>query len=278
VASIATALTEAKTIIDTLDAEALLAHVLDKPRSHLRAWPEKELDAQQLDAFRQLVTRRSNGEPLAYLTGWREFWSLLLQVSPATLIPRPDTEVLVEQALTIIPTDADWHIADLGTGAGAIALAIASERPRCKVVATDICPEALEVAQVNAQRLELANVEFRQGDWHEALQPNEHFQLITSNPPYIEAGDPHLQGDSLPFEPQQALTPGTDALAALRIIIEQMKPHLTTPGWLLLEHGYDQGAVVRELLSQHGYIELNTQRDLGDNERMTFARLNNSSP
>lgn len=276
--NITTVLADAKTTIDAIDAEALLAHVLDKPRSHLRAWPEKELDAQQLNAFQQLVTRRTSGEPLAYLTGWREFWSLLLQVSPATLIPRPDTEVLVEQALAIIPADADWRIADLGTGAGAIALAIASERPRCRLIATDICPEALEVAQANARRLQLNNIEFRQGDWHEALQADEYFQLVASNPPYIEASDPHLQGDGLPFEPQQALTPGSDALAAIRIIIEQIKPYLAAAGWLLLEHGYDQGAEVRALLHQHGYIKVNTWRDLGNNERMISARLDDSNP
>jgi len=276
--NITTVLADAKTTIDAIDAEALLAHVLDKPRSHLRAWPEKELDAQQLNAFQQLVTRRTSGEPLAYLTGWREFWSLLLQVSPATLIPRPDTEVLVEQALAIIPADADWRIADLGTSAGAIALAIASERPRCRLIATDICPEALEVAQANARRLQLNNIEFRQGDWHEALQADEYFQLVASNPPYIEASDPHLQGDGLPFEPQQALTPGSDALAAIRIIIEQIKPYLAAAGWLLLEHGYDQGAEVRALLHQHGYIKVNTWRDLGNNERMISARLDDSNP
>ena len=273
--NITTALQHAKQQIDRLDAEALLAHVLEKDRSHFRAWPEREIEEQQLTQFQQLVTRRAKGEPLAYLTGWREFWSLLLQVSPATLIPRPDTETLVEQALEKIPADANWHIADLGTGSGAIALAIASERPNCNIVATDICPEALKVAQTNAQRLQLNNVEFRQGNWHEALKTDEQFQLITSNPPYIDAGDEHLKHDGLPHEPQQALSPGEDGLAAIRIIVEQMKAHLCAPGWLLLEHGYNQGISARELLSQQSYTDVISHMDLGNNERVTQGRRTN---
>jgi release factor glutamine methyltransferase len=272
VPSIAQVLAEAKTRIDTLDAEALLAHVLDKERSYLRAWPERDVAATPLSEFRNLVARRDRGEPLAYLTGWREFWSLRLQVSPATLIPRPDTEVLVEQALQLIPPHADWRIADLGTGAGAIALAIANERRRCRVVATDICPQALHIAQANAHRLGIDNVEFRQGDWHAALHATERFQLIASNPPYVEAHDRHLQDDGLPYEPLQALSPGVDGLAAMRIIVAQVGHHLRAPGWLLLEHGYDQGEAVRALLARHGYTEVNSRRDWGDNERITAGR------
>lgn len=271
-ANIAAVLAEAKTAIDAIDAEALLAHVLDKERSYFRAWPEREIDAKQLSEFRQLVTRRAGGEPLAYLTGRREFWSLLLQVSPATLIPRPDTELLVEQALAIIPPDADWHVADLGTGSGAIALAIASERPHCHLIATDICADALDIARANARRLSIGNVEFRRGDWHEALQTDERFQLIASNPPYVAANDRHLRDDGLPFEPQHALTPGVDGLAAIRVIIEEMRPRLCPLGRLLLEHGYDQGTAVRALLNRHGFEKITTKRDLGNNERMTLAR------
>ncbi len=269
--NITAALQQAKQKIDSIDAEALLAHVLDKNRSYFRTWPEREIESQPLEQFQQLVTRRAAGEPLAYLTGWREFWSLLLQVSPATLIPRPDTELLVEQALKIIPADANWQIADLGTGSGAIALAIASERPNCHVVATDISTAALAVAQANAQRLNINNVEFRQGSWHEALKDGEQFQLIASNPPYIDADDKHLQHDGLPHEPLNALTPGTDGLAAIRTITKQMKKHLCPPGWLLLEHGYDQGQAVRELLNQHDYSEPHTQKDLSNNDRLTLA-------
>lgn len=271
-ASISIVLAEAKTEIDAIDAEALLAHVMGKDRSYFRAWPEREIEAQQLNEFRHLVARRAGGAPLAYLTGWREFWSLPLQVSPATLIPRPDTELLVEQALAKIPANAEWLIADLGTGAGAIALAIAGERPSCRIVATDISPAALGIARANARRLNIDNVEFRQGDWHGALHPGERFQLIASNPPYVEANDRHLQGGGLPFEPQQALTPGADGLAAIRVIVGQMRPYLCPRGWLLLEHGYDQGGAVRALLNQHGFEEINTKCDLGNNERMTLAR------
>lgn len=269
--NIAAALQQAKQQIDKLDAEALLAHVLEKGRSYFRAWPEREIETEALQQFQQLTERRAKGEPLAYLTGWREFWSLLLQVSPATLIPRPETELLVEQALEKIPQDANWQIADLGTGSGAIALAIASERPNCHIVATDISANALAIAQANAQRLKINNIEFRQGSWHEALQQGERFQLIASNPPYIDANDEHLQYDGLPHEPQNALTPGIDGLTAIRIIIEQMKNHLCPPGWLLLEHGYDQGQAVRKLLEQQGYAEAHTLKDLGDNERLSIA-------
>ncbi len=269
--NIAAALQQAKQQIDKFDAEALLAHALDKDRSFFHAWPEQEIEHQALEQFQQLVKRRATGEPLAYLTGWREFWSLLLQVSPATLIPRPDTELLVEQALEKTPTDVDWRIADLGTGSGAIALAIASERPNCHVVATDISTEALAVAQANARRLNINNIEFRQGSWHEALQQDERFQLIASNPPYIDADDKHLQHDGLPHEPQNALTPGTDGLTAIRIIAAQIKSHLSTPNCLLLEHGYDQGPQVREILAQQGYTSVITHTDLGGNERMTQA-------
>ncbi len=269
--NIASALSAARDKIDRLDAEVLLAHVLDKERSYLRAWPERELDDDALSRFQQLLRRRQQGEPLAYLTGWREFWSLLLQVTPATLIPRPETELLVEQALEKIPANANWHIADLGTGSGAIALAIASERATCQIIATDICAEALKVAQTNAQRLQLHNIEFRQGEWRDALKQNEHFELIVSNPPYIDVEDEHLQGDGLPFEPQTALTPGKDGLLAIHIIVEQMKAHLSPLGWLLLEHAYHQAAEVRELLEQHNYKEISTLRDLSGNDRLTQA-------
>lgn len=269
--SIAAVLAHAKTRIDAIDAEALLAHILEKDRSYFRTWPEQDIGKEPLRQFQQLVERRMNGEPLAYLTGWREFWSLLLQVSPATLIPRPDTELLVEQALEKIPVAAHWQIADLGTGSGAIALAIASERTNCHVVATDISNDALTIARANAQRLNINNIEFRQGSWHEALKEGEQFQLIASNPPYIDADDKHLQYDGLPHEPRNALTPGNDGLTAIRIIIKQMKNHLRQPGWLLLEHGYNQKQAVQDLLKQQNYSEPHTLKDPGDNDRLTTA-------
>lgn len=258
--------------IDRLDAEALLCHLLQRDRSYLRAWPERELEAELLNQFNTLVQRRQQGEPLAYLIGWREFWSLKLKVTPATLIPRPETELLVEQALQRIPLDATWHIADLGTGTGAIALAIASERPTCRITATDFSQEALAVAQENATQLGITNIEFRHGSWCEALG-DERFEMIASNPPYIDERDDHLQRDGLPFEPKTALTPGGDGLSALKTIITEAKRHLTAPGWLLLEHGYDQGATVRDLLIAAGYDEVATLRDLGGQERLSLGRL-----
>ena len=269
---IATLLQQAIQQIDRLDAEALLCHLLQRERSYLRSWPEREIDAELNAQFQTLVARRQQGEPLAYLIGWREFWSLRLHVTRATLIPRPDTELLVEQALARIPAAAQWQIADLGTGSGAIALAIASERPHCQFTATDFSPAALQVATDNATQLGIHNIEFRHGSWCEALA-NNHYQMIVSNPPYIDASDHHLQHDGLPFEPQSALTPGGDGLAALRIIIDHARPHLDTPGWLLLEHGYNQGEMVRELLQQAGYHGAITLQDLGGQDRLTLAQL-----
>lgn len=259
--------------IDRLDAEALLCHLLQRDRSYLRAWPEREVESELIAQFNTLIARRQQGEPLAYLIGWREFWSLKLKVTPATLIPRPETELLVEQGLQRIPHDATWRIADLGTGSGAIALAIASERPACHIVATDFSQEALTIASDNAMQLGITNIEFRHGSWCAPLR-NEQYEMILSNPPYIDNSDSHLHHDGLPFEPQTALTPGDDGLSALRTIITEAKQHLTTPGWLLLEHGYDQGAAVRELLQQAGYDEVATLRDLGGQGRLSLGRLN----
>ncbi len=270
--NITTTLQQALHQIDRLDAEALLCHLLQRERSYLRAWPEREINAELSDHFRALMTRRQQGEPLAYLIGWREFWSLKLNVTPATLIPRPDTELLVEQALARIPPAAQWQIADLGTGSGAIALAIASERPNCQLTATDFSAAALVVASGNATQLGIHNIGFCHGSWCEALA-NNRYQMIVSNPPYIDASDHHLQHDGLPFEPQSALTPGDDGLTALRIIIDQARSHLAPPGWLLLEHGYHQGEMVRELLQQAGYHGAITLRDLGGQERLTLAQL-----
>ena len=266
-------LAAARQRVESVDAEALLGHALNKSRAYFRTWPEKELSSNELDQFHALLARRQRGEPLAYILGWREFWSLRLKVTPATLIPRPDSEQLVEEALKLIPADASWHIADLGTGSGAIALAIASERPGCLLVASDISNSALQVAQDNALRLGIDNVKFRCGNWNKALKTNERFQLIVSNPPYVDAGDKHLQHDGLPFEPHIALTPGKDGMAHLRIIIEQMKAHLVRPGWLLLEHGYQQGQQVRALFAQQRYHQTTTHHDLSGNERLTRGRF-----
>jgi release factor glutamine methyltransferase len=256
-----------------LDAEILLAHALHKPRSYLRAFAEVEVEAESEQAFALLVARRAAGEPIAHLTGEREFWSLLLQVTTDTLIPRPDTELLVEQALEHIPADADWQIADLGTGSGAIALAIASERPRCHVVACDLSTAALAVAQANAQKLGLDNVEFRHSDWCSALAGDEQFEMIVSNPPYIRAADPHLEQGDVRFESRLALVAGEDGLDAIRLILDQAKQHLVSGGWLLIEHGHDQGQSLRELFTAAGYADAKTLQDSGQNDRLSLAHL-----
>lgn len=256
-----------------LDAEVLLAHALHKPRSYLRAFAEVEPDAETEQDFALLVARRAAGEPVAHLTGQREFWSLPLQVTADTLIPRPDTELLVEQALEHIPANAGWRIADLGTGSGAIALAIASERPHCHIVACDLSTAALAVAQTNARQLGLNNIEFRHSDWCSALSEDEQFEIIVSNPPYIRAADPHLEQGDVRFESRLALVSGEDGLDAIRLILEQAKQHLVKGGWLLIEHGYDQGQSMRELFDSAGYLNAKTLQDSGQNDRLSLAQL-----
>ncbi len=253
-----------------LDAEVLLAHALCKPRSYLHAWPERVPDHAALIRFRTLLARRLAGEPVAHLTGNREFWSLSLAITPDTLIPRPDTETLVSLALDRIPPAADWQIADLGTGSGAIALALAVERPRCRITATDISPAALEVAAQNAERLGIDNVEFVCGDWCEALQARQ-FAMIVSNPPYIPSGDPHLAAGDLRFEPHGALAAGPDGLDALSAICRCAAAHLTGPCLLLLEHGFDQQQPVRELLATTGYHAIEDHPDAAGHSRVALA-------
>lgn len=251
-----------------LEAELLLAHVLDRPRSHLRAWPERRVDAAQQAALHELLGRRSGGEPLAYLLGRREFWSLELEVCPGVLIPRADTETLVERALELLPPGTAARVADLGTGSGAIALAIAHERPHATVVATDRSERALAVARRNAGRLDLRNVELRCGDWCASLA-GERFDLIVSNPPYIAATDPHLCRGDLPHEPSEALIAGADGLDDLRRIAACTPAHLKPGGHLLLEHGHIQGEAVRALLRDAGFAQVRTYRDLERRERVS---------
>ncbi len=257
-----------------LDAEVLLAHVLDQPRSHLRAWPERALTAAQTAHYEDLVTRRAAGEPVAYLCGRREFWSLELEVTPATLIPRPETELLVELALARIPVAAALAVADLGTGTGAIALAIARERPRCRVTATDRASAALDVARRNAARLGITAVDFRHGAWYAPLPDPAagRYDLILSNPPYVRAGDPHLAQGDLRFEPPDALTAGADGLDALRVLVAGAPAYLHSGGWLLVEHGYDQAEAVTALFRTAGFTDIETFHDLGGQPRVTLGR------
>lgn len=257
--------------IDPVDAEFLLVHVLRKPRSWLFAHRDDEASDEAAAAFEALVQRRADGEPVAYLTGQRGFWRFDLAVTPATLIPRPETELLVELALARLPGDRDLRVADLGTGSGAIALALAYERPRAQVFACDASAPALAVAQANARALGLANIAFCAGDWLAPLV-GERFHLVASNPPYIALGDPHLLEGDLRFEPAAALSSGIDGLDAIRRIAADAPSHLEAGGWLLLEHGWDQGAAVRELLGRAGFQDVTTERDLEGRDRVSLGR------
>lgn len=250
-----------------LDVRLLLAKVLGKPASYLRTWPERELDAEQLSAYRQLLARRREGEPVAYLLGHQGFWSLDLQVSPATLIPRPATERLVELALELGPA-GPARILDLGTGTGAIALALAKERPDWQVLGCDTLVQAVELAESNRVVHRLANARFVRSDWFAAL-PADSFELIVSNPPYIAATDPHLQQGDVRFEPASALVSGADGLDAIRQIIEQAPGYLSHPGWLLIEHGWEQAAAVQALLHQRGFAGVQSWCDLAGQLRVS---------
>ncbi|MDE2406676.1 MAG: peptide chain release factor N(5)-glutamine methyltransferase [Xanthomonadaceae bacterium] len=270
--TVAALLVQARARIDPIDAEWLLLHVLGKPRSWLFAHADDALTDTQAARFDALLVRREAGEPVAYITGSRGFWTLELAVSPATLIPRPETELLVEQALERLPAGRALRIADLGTGSGAIALALAKERPQAQVVATDASPEALAIAQHNALHNHIGNVEFHLGSWLQAL-PGDAFDLITSNPPYIADGDPHLDQGDLRFEPAMALSCGPDGLNAIRTIVRDAPAHLRPGGWLLLEHGLDQGGAVRALLESAAYVDIATVQDLEQRDRVTLGRI-----
>jgi release factor glutamine methyltransferase len=234
-----------------LDAELLLACAIGKPRAFLYGHPEAEVAAAAHAHYQEALARRQRGEPIAYLTGRREFWSLALEVTPACLIPRPETERLVERALAHIPAQANWRVLDLGTGSGAIALALAAERPRCLITATDISPEALALARGNARRHDVCNIGFLAGDWFEPVR-GRGFDLIVSNPPYIAADDPHLARGDVRFEPRVALTSG-DGMDALRRIARTAGAFFHPGGWLVLEHGYGQRAQVHDALAGAGF-------------------------
>jgi len=255
----------------SLDAAVLLCHALDKPRSFLLTWPDKILEAEQLSDFQNLLQRRLNGEPIAYITGEREFWSLPLKVSPTTLIPRPDTERLVEVALDKALLN-QGDILDLGTGTGAIALALASELPSRNVWGVDLKTDAQQLAQSNATALNLTNTQFLAGSWFEPLPSGIEFALIVSNPPYIEKEDPHLTQGDVRFEPLSALVAEEKGLADIRHIATQARSYLINEGWLMFEHGFEQGEAVRNLLLSLGYDQVETYKDYGDNDRVTIGQ------
>ena len=249
------------------DAEILLCHVLDKPRSWLYTWPEKEVEAASVIAFESLLSSRSQGNPVAYLTGRREFWTLELGVNQHTLIPRAETETLVEWALCL-PLPNDAAVLDLGTGSGAVVLALASERGHWQLAAVDASTQALAVAKTNAEENNLQHVCFFESDWFSAVA-GRCFDLLVSNPPYVEEGDSHLFTGDLRFEPQQALVAADGGLADLEKLVVDAPDHLHANGWLLLEHGYDQGAEVRSLLQKRGFEKVETRRDLAGLDRIS---------
>ncbi len=255
-----------------LDAEVLVMHVCGIGRSELITRGQSALTDDQWHRLHELSAKRKQGAPVAYLTGVREFWSLEFNVSPATLIPRPETELLVGKALAHVPQDAEWTIADLGTGCGAIALALAKERPRCRIVATDISPAALDVARSNAAKLNLTHVEFREGNWFEPLTDMK-LDMIVSNPPYVRANDPHLEQGDVRFEPEQALAAGPEGLDAIRQIALSAREHLNPAAWLLFEHGWDQAAAIGQLLHWICYRNIVCYPDLGGCDRITACRL-----
>ena len=254
-----------------LDAEVLLCHTLAVNRSYLYTWPEKKLTANQYNKFQTLLAKRIQGVPVAYLTGHKEFWSLDLQVTENTLIPRPETELLVEQTLARLSPNSQAQVVDLGTGSGAIALAIASERPQCSILAIDKFPATLSVARNNAQRMHLSSIKFVVSDWWNAIG-KLNATLIVSNPPYIAATDPHLIQGDIKAEPRNALIAGMDGLTDIRQIIKTSLSHLELQGWLLIEHGYDQANIVRELFKQSAYENIMTYRDLSGISRVTVGQ------
>ena len=257
-----------------LDAELLIAHTLNIPRSRFITEPDQILDEQQLNKIQAIITRRARGEPVAYLLGSKYFWDLELKVTPAVLIPRPDTELLVEIALTLYKPDETIKVIDLGTGSGAIALAIAKSRPHWHITATDESQPALAVAIENAEHYKLDNVTLLQSHWFENVAEDLRYDLIISNPPYIAETDPHLHQGDVRFEPQEALVAGPDGLDAIRYLIHESKKHLRQHGWLILEHGYDQGMQVRQLFVENGYMQVQQKKDLGGHIRVTMGIAN----
>jgi release factor glutamine methyltransferase len=248
-----------------LDLEILLREVLQKPRSFLFANPDHELSKEEEDFFQELYLRRRKGEPIAYILGKKEFWSREFAVNNKVLIPRPETELLIEIILQDFKKEKA-NIADLGTGSGVIALTLACERPSWNVVATDICADALQVASYNAMQIGVQNIEFYRGSWCEAL-PKRKFDLIVSNPPYGQKSNPILQQEDVRFEPQDAVTPGEDGLIAFRQIVEQAKDKLNEGGLLLFEFGYDQSEQIQVLLCEHGYQDITVHKDLAGIDR-----------
>lgn len=255
-----------------LEAHMLLGHVLNKSRAYLLAHPEAILDATNLAAFEALLLRRLAGEPIAYILGRREFYGLEFEVSPAVLIPRPETELLVELALERIPTQQPTRALDLGTGSGAIAITLARLRPQAQVTAVDVSPDALAIARHNAAHLGISNVRFIASDWFQGFDPQGQFDLIVANPPYIAENDPHLRQGDVRFEPLQALQSGADGLDAIRCIATESRRFLSARGQLMFEHGFDQQQACADLLASLGYADIACHRDLAGQARVSSGK------
>ncbi|MGI9290047.1 MAG: peptide chain release factor N(5)-glutamine methyltransferase [Gammaproteobacteria bacterium] len=255
-----------------LDTEVLLMRVLDKDRAFLFANPEHELSQTELEELDALINERCRGVPVAHLTGKREFWTLELAVTSDVLVPRPETELLVEEALRHIPGKADCRVVDLGCGSGAIALALASERPLAEITATDRSKSALEIARRNAATLELEEIRFVESDWLAELR-QERFNIIVSNPPYVATSNPELAGPELKYEPEEALYSGKDGLDDIRTIISSAPEHLYEKGWLLLEHGFDQAEAIHALMHEAGFTKIECYKDLAGHDRVSVGQL-----
>ena len=257
-----------------LDTQILLCFVLNKEINYLYTWPEKELTQEQLSTFNALLQQRLQGEPIAYITGVKEFWSLPFFCSPSTLIPRPDTEILVEQILQEAENNLNKvvHCIDLGTGTGAIALALASEKPEWKIEALDYSEKAVELAKKNANNLGISNVNIYQSDWFSQIIPNHQFDMIISNPPYIDENDIHLSQGDVQFEPLSALVANNSGLSDIQKIAKDAIAYLKPDGYVFFEHGYNQGEQVRDIFSQLAYKKIQTIKDLNNNDRITFAQ------
>jgi len=255
----------------SLDAEVLLGFVLGKPRTYLRAWCDNTLTDEQIDVFNALIQQREQGTPIAYLTGTREFWSRDFTVTVDVLIPRPDTELLIELSLELIPKNQAVKLIDLGTGSGIIAVTLAAERPDAQVIAVDASLAALEVARYNAQQHQLTNIEFYQSDWFTNL-PDEQFDLVISNPPYIDPDDEHLQQGDVRFEPKSALIADNQGLSDIEIIADKARGYLKPAGHLLIEHGYNQAAQVQAIFNALAYDKVQSYRDLSGQPRVTYGQ------
>lgn len=255
-----------------LDAQVLLCSILNCNSAHLLTWPEKELSEQQLEDYQQLLTRRQQGMPVAHLTGQREFWSLNFFVDNSTLIPRPETETLVEFILDNFADREKLRLLDMGTGTGAIAIALAKEKPGWTIIASELSHDALALAKENAQQHGCSNVNFTQSDWFTDIREND-FDIIVSNPPYIAADDPHLQQGDVAFEPESALISGSSGMDDIEQLCSQAKNYLTTNGWLIVEHGYNQQQQVADCFARNGYQQITQQADLSGQPRMTAGKI-----